>query len=120
MNIVLDPIPLDARMGCSAPNSNGVRTATIRATAPVWATVRFDRVEQTPDRCASPALLRSAHAPRIAWLRVASITWSARSVSFHRNQVAPAERTPGHDTPSSDWRGTFHATTDDLRVATGD
>jgi hypothetical protein len=59
LGITLDPIHLAARVTCTAPNSEGVRTASIAASSPSWAVVRFDRVEQSPDLCA-----RVRHAPR--------------------------------------------------------
>jgi hypothetical protein len=70
MRVALDPIHLDARMSCSPPNEDGIRTAAIAATTPVWATVRFDRLEQSPDLCASPALLRTQRGRRVEFERV--------------------------------------------------
>jgi hypothetical protein len=39
--------------------SLGIKTASIAASSPPWARLRLDRVEQSPDLCASPALLRN-------------------------------------------------------------
>jgi len=58
LGITLDPIHLAARVTCTAPNSEGVRTASIAASSPSWATVRFDRVEQSPELCTAPATAR--------------------------------------------------------------
>ena len=58
LKVALDPIHMDARVMCAAPNEQGIRSATVVAAAPSWATVQFDRVEQSPDLCASPALMR--------------------------------------------------------------
>lgn len=55
---------MDARVVCAAPNEQGIRTATVVAAAPSWATVRLDRVEQSPDLCASPALMPAARTNR--------------------------------------------------------
>jgi hypothetical protein len=54
LRVALDPIPLEARLTCSTPNASGVRTASIAASSPPWATVRFDRVEQSPAVCGFP------------------------------------------------------------------
>jgi hypothetical protein len=64
LRVALDPIHVDARLTCSAPNDQGIRTASVVAAAPVWATVRFDRVEQSPELCASPALMRADRSRR--------------------------------------------------------
>jgi hypothetical protein len=64
LTVALDPIHMDARLTCAAPNERGIRAATVVAAAPSWANVRLDRVEQSPDLCASPALMsasRSKH-----------------------------------------------------------
>ncbi len=60
LTVALDPIHMDARLTCAAPDERGIRTATVVAAAPSWANVRFDRVEQSPDLCASPALMRAS------------------------------------------------------------
>jgi hypothetical protein len=60
MHVALDAIPLDVRLECSAPNGQGIRAGSITASAPRWANVRLDHVEQSPDLCASPALIQSA------------------------------------------------------------
>lgn len=59
LHVAVDPIPLSARLSCSAPNDQGIRTAVVVASAPPWATVHFAELEQSPDLCASPALGRS-------------------------------------------------------------
>lgn len=53
LRVALDPIHVDARFMCSAPDGNGIRSASIVASAPSWAVLRFDRVEQSPELCAS-------------------------------------------------------------------
>ena len=63
VDVTLDSIPVDLRMGCSAPDQDGLRTATVDAITPRWATVRFARLEQAPELCASPALARSVNRP---------------------------------------------------------
>lgn len=57
VRVALDPIHIDARLSCAAADEHGIRSASITAAAPKWASVRFDRVEQSPELCASPALL---------------------------------------------------------------
>jgi len=61
VKVALDPIPISARVMCAVPDRYGIRSASLVATSPPWANVRLDRVEQSPDVCASPAL-----APRLA------------------------------------------------------
>lgn len=71
LSIALDPIHVDARVMCSDPNEHGIKTASIVASSPNWATVQFDRVEQSPDICASrvPIRERPIHR-RIAFKRL--------------------------------------------------
>jgi hypothetical protein len=56
LRVALDPILVEARVTYSAPNEQGIRRAHVVASTPSWAALRFDRVEQAPDLCASPAL----------------------------------------------------------------
>ena len=60
VRVRMDPLPLSVRLVCGAADENGIRAASIAAEAPAWATVRFDRVEQSPELCASPALAKRA------------------------------------------------------------
>ncbi|MEO6877924.1 MAG: hypothetical protein ABI205_05540 [Gemmatimonadaceae bacterium] len=60
VGVALDPIPMSVRVSCSKPNAAGIRTADVNAVSPRWATVRLDGVEQSPDLCASPALVKAA------------------------------------------------------------
>lgn len=59
IDVALDEIPMDLRVGCSAADRDGIRAATVDAVTPRWATVRFARLEQSPELCASPALTAS-------------------------------------------------------------
>jgi hypothetical protein len=59
IDVALDPIPVDVRVGCGAPDRHGIRAATVDAVTPAWATVRLERLEQVPEVCASPALTSS-------------------------------------------------------------
>ena len=61
IDVALDSIPVDLRMGCSTPDQDGIRAATVDAITPRWATVRLARLEQAPELCASPALGASAN-----------------------------------------------------------
>ena len=67
IDVALDSIPVDLRMGCSTADRDGIRAATVDAITPRWATVRFARLEQSPELCASPPLgssvRRSARRP---------------------------------------------------------
>jgi len=56
LHVAIDPIPIEARVSCSRPNGQGIKTASVSASSPTWATVRFGRVEQSPEVCGSPAL----------------------------------------------------------------
>jgi hypothetical protein len=60
VRVRLDPVRLNVRLSCGTTDANGIRGATITAESPRWAAVRFDQVEQSPDLCASPALLQRA------------------------------------------------------------
>lgn len=68
LRVALDPVPLDVRLECAAPDANGIRAASIVASAPRWADVNLGRVEQSPDLCASPALAQSARRGRTRFI----------------------------------------------------
>ena len=53
IDVALDPIPGDLRLGCAVAEHDGVRAATIDATTPVRVAVRLDRVEQGREICTS-------------------------------------------------------------------
>ncbi|MDB4878550.1 MAG: hypothetical protein JWM41_4996 [Gemmatimonadetes bacterium] len=59
LRVSIDAIPIEARVSCSPANEDGIRTATVTASSPPWAKVRFGHVEQSPELCTSPALVRS-------------------------------------------------------------
>jgi len=71
VDIALDSIPIGVRVACAPPNSDGIRTASITALTPRWVSARLERVEQSPDLCASPALVRSQTNRR--WLSFAPL-----------------------------------------------
>ena len=58
LTVALDPIHLTARLGCAAPDAQGIRSASIVASSPPWATVRFDSVEQSPAVCSTAGVVR--------------------------------------------------------------
>ena len=58
VRVRMDPLHVGLRVMCGAADENGIRAASVAAEVPSWATVRFDRVEQSPELCASPALAR--------------------------------------------------------------
>jgi hypothetical protein len=53
LHLAIDPIPIEARVSCSSPDGQGIKTASVSASSPMWATVRFGRVEQSPEVCGS-------------------------------------------------------------------
>jgi hypothetical protein len=55
--ITLDPAPVEVRLGCG-PASNGLRPATVLVAPPSWLDIDLTLVEQDPDVCQSPILLR--------------------------------------------------------------
>jgi hypothetical protein len=63
IGVVLDSIPVDVRLGCAAPDGDGIRSASIDAVTPAWASVRFQRVEQASELCASPGLTEASRRP---------------------------------------------------------
>ena len=58
VRVALDPVVADVRVSCSPVDSVGIRAASISATTPAWATVKFGRVEQAPDVCQPPVIKR--------------------------------------------------------------
>lgn len=70
IRVALDPIHIDARLSCAAPDDHGIRSASIAAASPKWASVRFDRVEQSAELCASPALTPASHRSFIEFRRL--------------------------------------------------
>ena len=72
LRIALDTIPLTARIQCSAAGDAGIRAASIVATAPPWAAVRFGGVQQDPGVC-NPPPEHGAERPRrfFSWAPVA-------------------------------------------------
>jgi hypothetical protein len=64
MNIALDPLRLNLRLGCSQQKQQGLRTATTSVFGPSWASIALDTVSQTREVCnpAKPkrSVLRSA------------------------------------------------------------
>jgi hypothetical protein len=69
LRVAIDPIPIETRVSCSRPDGQGMRAASISASAPPWATVRFDRVEQSPDVCGSSALRSTTQSHRALFTR---------------------------------------------------
>jgi hypothetical protein len=64
VDVRLDTLPLEIRLGCGSPGKGGVRPASVTAVGPAWAKVKLGRVEQAPAVCAdisassAPSLLR--------------------------------------------------------------
>ena len=59
LRVSLDPISLIAQVECAAADADGIRAASIVTSTPRWASVTFQRVEQSSGVCASPALIHS-------------------------------------------------------------
>ncbi len=51
VRIVSDTLKLGMRIGCGAPGRLGVRSASVSVSAPTWASVALDQVEQDPSVC---------------------------------------------------------------------
>jgi hypothetical protein len=51
VTVALDTIPMTVRVGCRVTGDAGIRAASVMLTAPPWATVRFDDVQQDPGIC---------------------------------------------------------------------
>jgi hypothetical protein len=51
MTVKLDTIPVRLRAQCGAPNSVGVRPATILVEGPPWATIGIGTITQSPEVC---------------------------------------------------------------------
>jgi hypothetical protein len=51
VQVTVDSIALDVRLGCGAAGTAGVRPATVTVVAPRWAAVRLGRVEQAAAVC---------------------------------------------------------------------
>ena len=64
VQVALDAIPVLARLTCSPPDERGIRRASILTTTPQWASIRFDRVEQSPELCSSMGHRREARRHR--------------------------------------------------------
>lgn len=64
LHVAIDPVPIEARVSCSTADGQGIRTASVSASSPTWATVRFGRVEQSPEVCGSPALKSAVQSHR--------------------------------------------------------
>jgi hypothetical protein len=60
LDIALDTLDVTVRLACGTGTNDGVPAASIAASTPVWAAVRFGKVEQSPEVCRSPAASRPA------------------------------------------------------------
>lgn len=80
LHVAIDPIPIEARVSCSSPDRQGIKAASVSATSPTWATVRFGRVEQSPEVCGSPSLKGSVQ-PRRALLSRRLVIGAGRALT---------------------------------------
>jgi hypothetical protein len=69
LHVVLDTLTLGLRLSCGAEDQYGIRAASIEATAPTWAAVRFNRVEQAPEICSPRAVSSLAHESHVRGIR---------------------------------------------------
>lgn len=67
--ILLDPVPLQLRLGCSPANRDGIREASATLTGPTWAELSLGAIEQSPDLCQSPAL-KPKPPSRLKWAAI--------------------------------------------------
>jgi len=56
IQVAVDSAQLELRLGCTAANAEGIRSAQATVTGPPWLPIRVGRVEQDAGLCRSPAL----------------------------------------------------------------
>ena len=56
VSVELDTLTLEARVGCGAAGSDAVRPASVTVVGPAWASMRLERLEQSPGVCSASAL----------------------------------------------------------------
>lgn len=56
LSVVMDPIPIEARIRCEKPDEHGVGAAAVVVSTPRWAGARMERIEQAPEVCAAARL----------------------------------------------------------------
>jgi hypothetical protein len=56
VRVELDTLALEARVGCGAAGSDGVRPASVTVVGPTWALMRLERLEQAPGVCSASVL----------------------------------------------------------------
>jgi hypothetical protein len=86
VRVALDPLHVEARVSCAPADGSGIRAASVSATGPAWADVRFDRVEQSAELCASPAL--ASERRRHRWLGGIPLVIGAGPVLTPRGTVS--------------------------------
>jgi hypothetical protein len=68
-HVILDTLPLAARVGCGPARESALRPASVTVTGPPWATITLDHVEVDPQVCTgNPSFRDDAGADR-SWLR---------------------------------------------------
>jgi len=66
VEVRLDTLALELRVGCGGAGREGVRPASVKMVAPAWASVRLGRVEQAAEVCG----IRGANSTSGRWGRV--------------------------------------------------
>jgi hypothetical protein len=80
LHVAIDPIPIETRVGCSKPDAQGIKAATVSASSPTWATVQFGRVEQSPEVCGSPGLQGAVRQAR-RWITKGLVIGAGRALT---------------------------------------
>jgi hypothetical protein len=56
VSVELDTLALEARVGCGTARGDGLRPASVTVVRPAWASMRLERLEQSPAVCSATAL----------------------------------------------------------------
>lgn len=95
VRVAMDTLALEVRISCGAGGEGGVRPAIASVVAPVWVTVRMQRVEQEPGVCLDTRGHRSSNLLAAAreWVRArASVT---AGIGVTRDGIGAARRCAG-------------------------
>lgn len=68
-HVILDTLPLTARVGCGSAPASVLRPASVTVTGPPWATVTLDHVEVDPLVCNGDPLRPGGAGTDRSWLR---------------------------------------------------
>ncbi len=92
VRVTADTLTLGLRIGCGPPSRLGVHPAAVSVSAPTWATVHLDQVEQDPAVCNAKALAAASRAGRIRNLinRIGISAGYATALAGNTVMVRPA------------------------------